>query len=208
MIYERADEARRRLDEEEKTRVKAELARHDANHISIANILIEMMSKRGLRLDEPAHEQVTDFARALIDCKDKHGAEHAQRTFSYVVDADNAAGRNLRDIIDTNGDRMISVQEFMDVMNERRLGSILRMLDVNQDGMVSRGEATEGLRNAGLTLKGVKGGFDKSAAVLGRALAFAGVQFKQVAGDASHNPLGAQYVAVVPPEADNTKKVR
>jgi hypothetical protein len=193
------------LNEEEKTRVDDELAKSDASAASLAAIFVEFAKKRHIQKDEKRLlSEAMDLAETTLYIKRNRGHEMASKIFAKNVDRPGTA--TLWSYLDPNMDGRVSVKEFLDVVADGNITNVLRALDRNHDGHVTFAEATQSLQNAGIKLEGhTQGGFEESAAVLGRALATVGVEFRAL--PKAGGP-GLQYVAVVPPSSDTSGKLR
>ncbi len=196
------------IDEEEKTQVNAELAKPDVSAGALGKMLMDFKLKRGFDGGLESQEHAIGFANRLIADKQKYGTKHAQQRFNLIVDR---TSNPLSCYLDPNRDGRVSVNEFIGAMARGEIGAILRVLDLNRDGMVTIDEVTEELQSEGLKLKGVEGGCDRSAVVLGEALALAGVQFKPLPLGGHHDQehhQRPQYVAIVPPPPVAGEKIK
>jgi hypothetical protein len=203
-----------RLKEDAKQHFIAELAKPDASVDVLANIYLdfkqrEFNAKNGAHVtaNEEIRRHNREFVTGILSSKATYGIAPASEIFREIVDGHGTI--SLRSDLDPNADGRVSAAQFYAAARHGALGTILRSLDLNHDGTVTKAEATKALQNAGIKLEGVRGGFDKSAQVLGAALASAGVEFRPItqSGSDGHNlqHRRTRYVAVVPPTPDSDR---
>src|SRR5436309_873953 len=101
------------IDQEEKTRVNAELAKPDVSAGAIAKILIDVNRRRGFDGGLESQDHAIGFANRLIADKQKYGTKYAQEKFNFVVDG---TSHPLSCYLDPNRDGRVSVNEFIGAM--------------------------------------------------------------------------------------------